>query len=134
MDYGEVVPFTIAEQVLSLIIVWIGRVFISFIFAEVASYLASNYQTYNNHVDHKNRILKWVQLNNISPKIRKRIIRYFEFRWDNQKGIEETKLMKDLPRSLRVAVKNFIFDNLITNCEVFPTDSLGIVTTIISKL
>lgn len=41
MDFGDIVPFTIAEEIFSLIHISIGRVFISFIFAEVASYVSS---------------------------------------------------------------------------------------------
>lgn len=51
MDYGDIVPFTIAEEAFGIIVILLGRLFISFIFAEVASYVSSHYQTYNNHVN-----------------------------------------------------------------------------------
>jgi hypothetical protein len=38
--------------------------------------------------------------------------------------------MLDLPQSLRKEVLNFIFEELIANCDVFPKDSPGAIRTI----
>lgn len=43
-------------------------------------------------------------------------------------------ILKDLPTSLRISVKRHIFETLILNCDVFPNDNPGAITTIISKL
>jgi hypothetical protein len=37
--------------------------------------------------------------------------------------VQEEELIGDLPPSLRINVKNFIFDELIQNCELFPRDN-----------
>lgn len=42
--------------------------------------------------------------------------------------------MKDLPTSLRIQVKNFIFDNLIQHSDVFPKENIGAISTITAKL
>ena len=43
MDFGDIIPYTIAEELFGLFDMLIGRLFISFIFAEVASYVSSHY-------------------------------------------------------------------------------------------
>jgi hypothetical protein len=111
--YGDIIPFTVAEESLTLCYMILGRVFIAFLFAEIASYVSSLYSNYNNHMVHKNKVMKWMSLNNIQPTLRKRVEKYFKFKWYNQKGIEEQELMKELPNSLRKNVKNYIFDELI---------------------
>ena len=113
MDFGDIIPYTISEELFGLFDMLIGRLFISFIFAEVASYVSSHYQTYNYHMNQRNKVMKWLQLNHISPALRKRTIRYFDFKWENQRGIEEINLMKELPRSLRVTINNYNFEQLI---------------------
>lgn len=50
MDYGDIIPYTIAEEIFAFFDMVLGRIFISFIFAEVASYVSSHYSTFNNHV------------------------------------------------------------------------------------
>jgi len=63
--YGDIIPFTMSEELLGIFQMIIGRMFISFLFAEISSYVSSKYSTYNNHISIKSRIVKWMQLNNI---------------------------------------------------------------------
>jgi hypothetical protein len=37
--YGDIIPFTISEETVSLIEMLIGRVFIAFLFAEMSNYV-----------------------------------------------------------------------------------------------
>jgi hypothetical protein len=37
--YGDIIPFTVSEELVSLIEMLIGRVFIAFLFAEMANYV-----------------------------------------------------------------------------------------------
>eukprot|EP00347_Sterkiella_histriomuscorum_P000063 403377328 len=132
--YGDIIPFTIAEETLGIFQMILGRMFISFLFAEVSSYVASQYQTYNHHIQTRNRTVKWMQLNNIDSAIQQRVNKFFDFKWKNQKGIEESSIIKDLPSQLRVNVKNYIFHNLILNSDVFPKDNLGFIKTVTKLL
>ena len=70
----------------------------------------------------------------MNSSLKLRVQRYFDFKWNHQKGIEEENLIKDLPPSLRKSVKNYIFDELIQNCDVFPRENQGAITTITAKL
>ena len=111
--YGDIIPFTIAEETISLVQMLLGRVFISFMFAEIASYVSSQYSAYNNHMKKRNQVMKWVELNNVRRDLRKRVSKYFDFKWNNQRGIEEAALIKDMPHSLRKSVQTYIYEELI---------------------
>lgn len=54
--------------------------------------------------------------------------------WENFQGIEEEKILKTLPRSLRLEIRSYIFKNLIENWEAFPRESQGTVETVIRML
>lgn len=54
--------------------------------------------------------------------------------WENFRGIEEKKILKSLPRSLRLEIRSFLFKNLIENWEAFPRGSQGITETVIRML
>ena len=132
--YGDIIPFTISEETLSLIEMLIGRVFIAFLFAEMSNYVQYQYQAYNNHISERDTVIKWIEINGIQSELKERIIKYFEVKWANTKGIKEEELIEDLPDSLRKDVKNFIYDDLIQNCDVFPKEDQGAITTIANML
>lgn len=98
--YGDIIPFTISEELISIVEMIIGRMFIAFLFAEMSSYVQIQYQAYNDHITEKNTIIKWIELNNIEPSLKARVHRYFEFKWQNKKGVKEEDLIDDLPQSL----------------------------------
>lgn len=64
--YGDIIPFTIAEQTAAIIEMIIGRAFISFLFAEMSSYVRQQYSAFDNHTRHYSIVNKWMQLNGIS--------------------------------------------------------------------
>jgi cyclic nucleotide gated channel len=132
--YGDIIPFTLAEESISIIEMLIGRVFMSFLFAEVAGYVSQQYSAYDDHVHQQGIVMKWTQLNGLSKRLRHRIQKYFDLKWQNMKGIREEELILDLPNSLKKNVKNFLFDELIQNCDVFPRESVGTISTITAKL
>lgn len=132
--YGDIIPFTVSEETISLIEMLIGRVFIAFLFAEMSNYVQYQYQAYNNHINERDVVLKWIQINGIQSELKDRIIQYFEIKWTNNKGIKEEELIEDLPDSLRKDVKNFIYEDLIHNCDVFPKEDYGAITTIANML
>lgn len=47
--YGDIIPFTISEETLSIFYMIVGRAFIAFLFAEVSSYVKHQYSAYDDH-------------------------------------------------------------------------------------
>ena len=47
--YGDIIPFTISEETLSIFYMIVGRAFIAFLFAEVSSYVQHQYSAYDDH-------------------------------------------------------------------------------------
>jgi len=66
--------------------------------------------------------------------IKVRLKSYYDIVWKKFKGIDEQGMLKDLPESLRIKVKQHIFQNLLLKSEVFPKDDKGAISTIIKKL
>lgn len=91
--YGDIIPFTISEEVISICEMLIGRIFISFLFAEMANYVSQQWSAYDEHVHQQGIVRKWTQLNGINKDLRNRIQKYFDFKWHNKKGIREDELI-----------------------------------------
>lgn len=71
--YGDIIPFTLGEEIVSIFEMLLGRVFIAFLFAEVANYVSQQYSAYDDHTHHQGIVLKWMQLNGISKALRSRV-------------------------------------------------------------
>lgn len=132
--YGDIIPFTLVEQIYSIIAIFVGKVFLSFLFAEISSYIAQMHSTYSNHIALRKRVIRWTNKNNIQRVIKARVKSYYDILWQKFKGIDEQGMLKDLPESLRLKVKQHIFQNLLMKSEVFPKDDKGAISTIIKKL
>jgi hypothetical protein len=78
--------------------------------------------------------MKWIDLNAIDASLKPRIEHYYDLKWRYKKGVQEDDLIMDLPQSLRKDVLNYIYEDLIANCEVFPKENQGAITTITEKL
>lgn len=79
--YGDIIPFTISEETVSIVEMLIGRVFISFLFAEVSSYISQQYAAYDDHTRQRGIMDKWIQLNGINGHVKRRIEKYFDYKW-----------------------------------------------------
>ena len=75
-----------------------------------------------------------MQQNHTPKKIISRYKQFEECNWDNFQGLEEQKIIKTLPRSLRLEVRSCIMKNLIENWEAFPQVSPGTIETVITML
>ncbi len=63
--YGDIIPFTISEEIVSIIEMMIGRIFIAFLFAEMSSYVEIQYKAFNDHIAERDVIINWIDLNGI---------------------------------------------------------------------
>jgi len=63
--YGDIIPFTMAEQIYSMIAMFVGKILLSFLFAEISSYIAQMHSTYSNHIALRKRVIRWTDKNNI---------------------------------------------------------------------
>ena len=81
--YGDVVPLTIAEETFTIFMMLFARIFASFLFAEVSSYVFSRHSAFNSHVRLQRRIDRWMTLNNVNNDTKIRVLKYFSFKWEN---------------------------------------------------
>lgn len=67
--------------------------------------------------------------------MRERIVSFYEILWKNFRGVRQTSIIKNLPATLRMDVKQQIFKSIVDNWDVVLgiTDK-GILGSIIKKL
>ena len=71
--YGDIIQFTISEEIVTIIEMLVGRVFVALCFAEIASYVGQKYQAYTEHMRKSKLVLKWVKINELDYVVNDRI-------------------------------------------------------------
>jgi len=56
--YGDIIPFTLSEQIFTFGTMFTARIYLAFLYAEAASYLSSVHQAYTLHIQKRTNILK----------------------------------------------------------------------------
>lgn len=138
ITFGDVMPFTIAEEVLAIIQIIVGRLLMAFFFAEVSSYVGLKFTAYDDHLDQYNIVRTWLALNGISGPLRRRIDKYFATKWQTERGVREEELIQDLPSSMVANIHRFIFGDLIKESILLKnsgqTGQEGMIKSVLERL
>jgi len=103
--YGDIIPYTMWEQLWTLLAMIICRLFLTLLFAEAAQYLSEIHSSYSAHVVKLNRITRWMRLNNFPKLLISRVVAYYDIIWNHFKGIDEHAILKDMPESMRCKIR-----------------------------
>lgn len=103
--YGDIIPFTISEQLFDFIAMFTCRMFLAFLFAEGASYLSSVHKSASQHTKKVAQIMDWSDLNQLPKTLKIRIVRFYDILWKNFRGVRQQQILGDLPVSLRMDVR-----------------------------
>jgi len=67
--------------------------------------------------------------------MRIRLLRFYEILWKNFRGVRQENIINNLPQTLRMDVKQHIFQNIVANWDVMlGIKDKGVLSSIISKL
>lgn len=133
--YGDIIPFTLYEQLFTFVAMFSARIYLAFVFAEAANYLSQLHINKSMHNQKTKRIETWMKQNNFPAPLVDRVNDFHAMLWDDMQGINEQEILKDLPESLRNDIRQHLLHNLILNWEAFPRyNSRGAMQTVIRKL
>lgn len=59
--YGDIVPYSLPEQLYDLLAMIITRAYLAFLFGQSASYLTSIHTTVSRHSQKVNNIISWME-------------------------------------------------------------------------
>jgi hypothetical protein len=99
--YGDIIPFTLSEETLTVLYMIMGRVFVAFLFAEASSFVQNQQTSFDDHMRAEAIVVKWAEIHALDEDIRERVSRYFYYQWQHQKGVQEMELVRQLPMALQ---------------------------------
>lgn len=63
---------------------------------------------------------QWMSHRMLPETLRERVRRYEQYKWLETRGVEEEKLIRDLPKDLRRDIKRHLCLDLLMKVSVFP--------------
>lgn len=133
--YGDIIPYTMNEQMFDFIAMFTCRIFLAFLFAEAASFLSSIHKSASEHTKRVRRISRWSDSNHLPGNLKRRILKFYEILWKNFQGVRQQNILQDLPESLRQDVRQYLFKTNIENWDVIVGNKdNGVVSSFIQKL
>jgi voltage-gated potassium channel len=101
----------------------IGAFMYAFIIGNIASLISSldiQKATYWNKID---SIKLYLRYRGVPVNLNNRVRNYYEYRWVNHRGLEEQKILNDLPDPLRLEVMMQLTKGLLDNVPLFKHSS-----------
>lgn len=111
---GDLIPASVPQAFLSILVTILGFYVTSYIMGQVYSIIL-NLDVANNHfISMMQDTENWFKLRQFPPDMREQIHRYLVHNFDTTKGMNESQLLQSLPRRLRQDVQYYLNRDLIT--------------------
>ena len=123
VGYGDITPHLNYEYIFTIIVMIIGAFMYAFIIGNIASLISSldiQKATYWNKID---SIKLYLRYRGVPVNLNNRVRNYYEYRWVNHRGLEEQKILNDLPDPLRLEVMMQLTKGLLDNVPLFKHSS-----------
>ncbi|KAI9073234.1 hypothetical protein K1719_044843 [Acacia pycnantha] len=116
---------TFIEEILFTIFISIfGLILFALLIGNVQKYLQSMQSTAVRAEEmrvRKQNIENWMSHRMLPEHLRKRMIRYEHYKWQENTGVDEETLIRNLPKDLRRDIKRHLFLDLLKRVPMFET-------------
>ncbi|RKX71683.1 MAG: Crp/Fnr family transcriptional regulator [Spirochaetes bacterium] len=134
IGYGDITPSTPGQFIYVIFIMLLGAAIYGFIIGNIANIIANIDVAKSQFREKIENIDTFLKYRDIPGDLQKRIHDYYDYLWDSRRGYEESKLLRDLPTSLKTQVAFFLNREIIEKVPIFKNASREFVRDIILNL
>jgi len=134
IGYGDITPSTPVQFIYVIFIMLMGAAIYGFIIGNIANIIANIDVAKSQFREKLENIDTFLKYRGIPSELQKRIHDYYDYLWDSRRGYEESKLLRDLPSSLKTQVAFFLNRDIIEKVPLFKNASNEFVRDIILNL
>ena len=134
VGYGDIKPKTIPETYFGIILIVCGCLVYALVTANVASLAANMDVTAESFQTRMDKLKRFLRRQAVPKRLRIRISDYYRDLWISQKGVEQHKILDELPSLLREDVCEFLYGEMLRKTKVFRNvdrKTLRIVSTVL---
>ena len=123
VGYGDIVPHINYEYIFGLIVMLIGASTYAFIIGNIASLISSLDAQKSNFWNNLDTLKLYLKQRGVSRNINSKVQNYYEYRWEHHRGLEEDRLLNNLPEPLRLEVMKELTKELLEEVPMFRYSS-----------
>jgi voltage-gated potassium channel len=119
VGFGDIVPGNTEEYIFTLFAMIVGASLFAYVVATGASLISSlnlSRVAYWNRVD---TVESYLRSRKVDRSVTDDVRGYYEYLWDQHGGLQQDRLLGDLPSPLRLAVLSDLLGDLLSNVPVF---------------
>ena len=139
IGYGDIVPaidprINVAESWYAMGVILVGGLIYPATIGGMASLMSKLGAQLSKYKTMLMQIREFITRENLSTQLQNRIIKFYNYRWTRQGGIDEIAVLKDLPSHLRLAVSGRISREVCDNIPFFDMCDKATVEKIVALL
>ncbi len=134
IGYGDRTPTGPIQTVFVTVIMLLGAAIYGFIIGNIANIIANIDVAKSQFRERVENVDTFLKYRNIPSDLQKRIHDYYDYLWESRRGYEESKLLEDLPQSLKTQVSLFLSQDIIEKVPLFKNASREFIRDIILNL
>jgi len=134
IGYGDITPSTDRQIIYVIVIEIIGAGMYGFIIGNIANLISNIDAAKSQFKDKIDRLNVFMKYREIPIDLQKQILTYFDYIWANQRGYDESIILKELPISLKTKVAMFLNRDIIQKVPFFKGANLSFIKEVILSL
>lgn len=134
LGYGDIVPQNDIETLVSVVVILIGGLVLPAIVGGLAALLSNMNPSVTDFLSKMNHLKQYMEQKHIPMALRQKIIRYYDYLWSRQGGVNESVILNDLPTTLRTEVATCINGVRIRNVPFFAAAEDALLRFLVSEL
>lgn len=119
VGFGDITPSRTPEYLVAMVVMLLGASLYAFIVGSIASVLSGMNAERTRYRDRMQALMVYLQQRNVPPELHHRVRGYYDYLWAKHRGATESELLKDLPRSLQLDIKNQVAANILRRVPLF---------------
>lgn len=113
--FGDIVPLTVSETLWCIFSMCIGVIVTTCAIANLQLVVINADAAFTEFQQKLETINRYMRYRRLPDDLQSRILTFYRYQWDTLKGVDEEKIMNDLPTSLQQQVANFMCRDLIAS-------------------
>ena len=134
VGYGDVLPFTTGEIVLTVIVQFVGTMVFAYIMASITSVVSSEDVTATLIKQKKAELNEYMDHRELGVELKARIKAHYEYQWKRTTIFDEEQILESLPPFLRMDVACSMNLDLVKNVPVLLALGDDCMAMVVTKL
>jgi voltage-gated potassium channel len=134
VGYGDITPQRSEEYLIAMVVMLLGASLYAFLIGNVASLFSNLDAAKVQYWNRMEAITQYLQYRKISDELNTKVRNFYEYMWTHRRGIQDEKILVDLPGPLRLEILLHLAKELLEKVPLFRYCSASLRNTLLDAL